>query len=202
MLIKIHPATPSTRHVQQVVDILNKQGVIIYPTDTVYALACAIDQKSAFEKICRIRNVQPAKAKFSLLFEDLSQVAQYTIQTSTPQYRLLKRHLPGPFTFILRAGSQLPPHLRTSRKTLGIRIPDHNVSTALVKALGKPLITTSLHSEDEILEYFTDPEEIHDKFGKLVDVVIDAGPGTFEPSTVVDLTGDEAIVIRQGKGTL
>ncbi|HLF63860.1 MAG TPA: L-threonylcarbamoyladenylate synthase [Saprospiraceae bacterium] len=202
MLIKIHPETPSERRVKQIVDILNVGGVIIYPTDTVYALACAMDQKAAFEKICRIKKVTPAKAKFSMIFEDLSQVAKYTAQTTTPQYRLLKKHLPGPFTFILGASSELPSHLKAVRKTIGIRIPHHNVSLAIVKALGKPLFTSSLRSDDEILEYYNDPEEIHDEFGKLVDVVIDAGPGTFEPSTVVDLTKAEPEILREGKGVL
>lgn len=202
MLIKIHPETPSERRIAQIIETLNDGGVIIYPTDTVYALACAVDQKNAFEKICRIKKVTPAKAQFSMIFSDLSQVAQYAAQTTTPQYRLLKKHLPGPFTFILSAGSQLPSHLRTSRKTIGVRIPDHNVSMAIVKALGKPLFTTSLRSGDEILEYYSDPEEIHDEYGKLVDVVIDSGPGTFEPSTVVNLTGGEPEVLREGKGVL
>lgn len=202
MLIKIHPETPSERRIAQIIETLNDGGVIIYPTDTVYALACAVDQKNAFEKICRIKKVAPAKAQFSMIFADLSQVAQYTVQTTTPQYRLLKKHLPGPFTFILSAGSQLPSHLRTSRKTIGVRIPDHNVSMAIVKALGKPLFTTSLRSGDEILEYYSDPEEIHEEYGKLVDVVIDSGPGTFEPSTVVNLTGGEPEVLREGKGVL
>lgn len=202
MLIKIHPETPSERRIGQIIDILNDGGVIIYPTDTVYALACAVDQKNAFEKICRIKKVQPAKAKFSMIFEDLSQVAEYTAQTSTPQYRLLKKHLPGPFTFILTASSRLPSHLKTSRKTIGVRIPDHNVSLAIIKALGKPLFTASLRTDDEVQEYYTDPEEIHDQYGKLVDVVIDSGAGTFEPSTVVDLTGEEPEVLREGKGEI
>jgi tRNA threonylcarbamoyl adenosine modification protein (Sua5/YciO/YrdC/YwlC family) len=200
MLIKIHPETPSERRVKQIVDILNDGGVIIYPTDTVYALACAVDQKSAFEKICRIKKVAPAKAQFSMIFEDLSQAAKYTAQTTTPQYRLLKKHLPGPFTFILIVSSELPSHLKTLRKTIGIRIPDHSVTMSIIKALGKPLFTTSLRSDDEFHEYYSDPEEIHDEFGKLVDVVIDSGAGTFEPSTVVDLTGDEPEVLRDGKG--
>ncbi len=200
MLIKIHPETPSERRVKQIVDILNDGGVIIYPTDTVYALACAVDQKSAFEKICRIKKVAPAKAKFSMIFEDLSQVAKYTAQTSTPQYRLLKRHLPGPFTFILGISNELPSHLKTLRKTIGVRIPDHNVSMSIIKALGKPLFTASLRSEDEFHAYYSDPEEIHDGYGKLVDVVIDSGPGTFEPSTVVDLTGEKPEILREGKG--
>lgn len=202
MLIKIYPENPSDRRIQQIADTLCAGGVIIYPTDTVYALACAVDQKQAFERICRIKKVAPEKAQLSMIFEDLSQVAAYTSQISTPQYRLLKKHLPGPFTFILDASNQLPGHLKNGRKTIGVRIPDHSVSVSIVKALGKPLFTASLRSDDEILEYYNDPTEIHDEFAKIVDVVIDAGPGTFEPSTVVDLTGDEPVVIREGRGVL
>lgn len=202
MLVKIHPDTPSERKVRQIADTLNEGGVIIYPTDTVYALSCAIDQKTAFEKICRLKNVQPRKTQFSMIFDDLSHMAQYCAQLDTPQYRLLKKHLPGPFTFILNAGHKIPSYMRADRKTIGIRIPDHAVSIAIVKALGKPLLTTSLRSDDVILEYYNEPEEIHQEFHKLVDVVIDSGPGTFYPSTVVDLTGEDPVVIREGKGIL
>jgi tRNA threonylcarbamoyl adenosine modification protein (Sua5/YciO/YrdC/YwlC family) len=202
MLMKVHPVNPPERRIAEVASVLNKGGVIICPTDTVYALMCAIDQKNAFEQICRIKKIAPAKATFSMLFDDLKHVSQFTAQISTPQYRLLKKHLPGPFTFILNAGSATPSHLRTKRKTLGIRIPDHAVCQALVQALGKPLFTTSLHSDDAVLDYYTDPQDIHDAFGKLVDIVIDAGPGTFEASTVVDLTTDVPEILRMGKGEL
>jgi len=200
MMIKIHPDNPSERRIQQVADILNSGGVIIYPTDTVYALACAVDQKGAFEKICRIKQVASSKAKFSMIFEDLSQVGQYAAQITTPHYRLLKKHLPGPFTFVHKASHHLPSHLKAVRKTIGIRIPQNKVSMSIVRALGKPLFTSSLRSGDDILEYYNDPEAIHDEFGSVVDVVIDAGPGTFEPSTIVDLTREYPEVVREGKG--
>jgi len=202
MLIKIHHETPSSRRINQIVEVLTAGGVIIYPTDTVYALACAIDQKSAFEKICRIKNVQPRKAQFSMIFDELSHVAKYSAQIDTPQYRLLKKHLPGPFTFIIKAGAGLPAFLRTSRKTIGIRIPDHSVSLAIVEALGKPLLNTSLRSDDKILEYHNDPEAIYEQFGTRVDCVVDSGPGTFYPSTVVDLTGNSPEILREGRGEL
>ena len=202
MLIKIHPDNPSERRVGQIVELLNAGGVIIYPTDTVYALACAVDQKSAFERICKLKNMQPRKAQFSMIFEDLSHVARYVAQLDTPQYRLLKRHLPGPFTFILNAGSGLPGFLRANRKTVGIRIPHHNVSLAIVQGLGKPLLNTSLRSDDAILEYFNEPESIHESFGKSVECVVDSGPGTFYPSTIVDLTGPTPEVLREGRGEL
>lgn len=200
--MKVFPETPSDRRIQQIAEILGQGGVIIYPTDTVYALACAVDQKTAFEKICRLKDVHPRKAKFSMIFDDLSHVAQYTAQLDTPQFRLLKKHLPGPFTFVLNAGHNMPSHMRADQKTIGIRIPDHPVSIAIVKALGKPLLNTSLRSDDDILEYHNDPEEIHEQYGKLVDVVIDSGPGTFFPSTIVDLTGEEPEILREGKGVL
>lgn len=202
MLVKMYPDTPSEKRVQQIVDILNKGGVMIYPTDTVYALACAVDQKAAFEKICRLKNIQLRKARPSMIFDDLSHLSKYVMQIDTPVYRLLKRHLPGPFTFILNAGHEIPSFLRASNKTIGIRIPDHPVSLAIVKALGKPLLNTSLRSADEILEYYSDPSEIFEQYGKVVDVVVDSGPGTFYPSTVVDLTQGDPEVIREGKGVL
>lgn len=202
MLMKIHPETPSERRIGQIAEVLKSGGVIVFPTDTVYALACAVDQKTAFEKICRLKNVQPRKAQFSMIFDDLSHVAQYCAQLDTPQYRLLKKHLPGPFTFILNTGHKMPSYMRAERKTIGVRIPDHSVSIAIVKAIGSPILTTSLRSDDEILEYHNDPEEIHDEYGKTVDVVIDSGPGTFSPSTIVDLTGEIPEVLREGKGVI
>jgi tRNA threonylcarbamoyl adenosine modification protein (Sua5/YciO/YrdC/YwlC family) len=202
MLLKIHPINPQERKILQVIESLSKGGVIIYPTDTVYALACSIDQKKAFEKICRIKNVQPAKAKFSFIFSDLRQAARYSAQLDNSSFRIIKKHLPGPFTFIVKAGNQLPSFFHVKKKTIGIRIPDHTVSLEIVRTLQMPLLTTSLKSEDEVLEYYTDPDLIYHDFGKRVDIVIDSGPGTFEPSTLVDLSGSDPIVLRQGKGEL
>jgi tRNA threonylcarbamoyl adenosine modification protein (Sua5/YciO/YrdC/YwlC family) len=202
MLVKIHSETPSERRVREIAEILERGGVIAYPTDTVYALACAVDQKGAFEQICKLKQVQPRKARFSLIFEDLAHVARYTAQIDTPVYRLLKKHLPGPFTFVLEAGHSIPSFMRSSHKTVGIRIPDHRVSMAIVRALGKPLVNTSLKSDDSILEYHNDPDEIHKRFGNQIDVVVDSGPGAYHPSTVVDLTGDMPEILRQGRGEL
>ncbi len=202
MLIKVHTENPSARRIGQIVEVLLGGGVIIYPTDTVYALACSMEHKKAFEHICRLKGVAPAKAMFSMLFADLKQVANYTAQIDTSQYRILRKHLPGPFTFILKTGSTLPAYVRAGRKTIGIRIPDHEVSYAIVSALGHPLLTTSLRSDDEILEYYNDPSAIYEEFGKRVDLVVDAGPGTFHPSTVVDLTAGEPEVLRQGRGEM
>lgn len=202
MLLKIHSDNPSERKIGQVCDILRQGGTIIFPTDTIYALAGALDQKKAFEQMCRIKNVLPRKALFSMIVGDMSQASPHLAQISTPHFRMLNRNLPGPFTFVLRAGNALPPHLKAGRKTIGLRIPDHPVTQAIVSRLGQPLITTSLRSEDEILEYFTDPEEIFETYKHLVKCVIDSGSGTFDPSTVVDMTTDPITIVRQGKGEL
>ena len=202
MLIQLHPDNPFERTVREVVDALEDDGVIIFPTDTVYALACSIDSKKGFERLCRIRNIEPRKAVFSMIAESVTQAAPYLYQLPTPVYRILNRNLPGPFTFILRSSKKMPSHARNGRKTVGLRIPDHAVTRAIVHALGKPLMTASLRSEDEILEYHHDPEEIQDEFGHAVEFVVASGPGDFYPSTVVDMLSGEPEIIRQGKGEL
>jgi tRNA threonylcarbamoyl adenosine modification protein (Sua5/YciO/YrdC/YwlC family) len=202
MLVQLHPDNPFERTVKQVVDILNDGGVIIFPTDTVYALACAIDSKRGFERICRIKRIEPRKAIFSMIADSITMASPYLYQLFTPAFRILNRNLPGPFTFVVRSSKQIPSHARNGRKTIGLRIPDHEVSRAIVSALGKPLITTSLKSGDEILEYYNDPENIHKELGHAVDLVVASGPGDFYPSTVVDLLTDEPEIIRQGKGEL
>lgn len=200
MLLKIHPQNPSERKIRQVIELLHNGGVIIYPTDTVYAFACSIDQKKAFERICKLKGLAPEKARFSLIFQDLSQAARYTSQIDNRQFKALKSHLPGPFTFILPAGNGFPVYFKRKKKTIGIRMPDHAVSTAIVEGLETPLLTTSLKSDDTLLEYYTDPSEIYDDYKKLVDCVIDAGAGTFHPSTVVDLTVSGFEIVREGQG--
>ena len=175
--------------------------MIIYPTDTVYALACCIGSKKGFERLCKIKRIQPKKAVFSMIAGSVEQASTFMHQLSTPAFRIINRHLPGPFTFIVKSGKALPSHMRNGRKTLGLRIPDHPVSMALVEAVGMPLITTSLKSDDEFVEYYTDPEEIESVYGHAVDCVIDGGPGDFVPSTVVSLV-DGVEVLRQGKGEL
>lgn len=202
MLVRLHPDNPQERGVSIVAQCLNDDGVIVFPTDTVYAVAAKISSKKGFETICRIKEVNPRKALFSMIALDINQASGYLAQISTPHFRLLKRNLPGPFTFILPAGKSMPSHARSGRKTIGLRIPDHEVSRAIVRSVGEPLIAASLRSVDEILEYYNDPEEIYREFGNIVDCVVDAGPGTFYPSTVVDLTGGDAVIVRQGKAEL
>jgi len=198
MLIRIHPDNPQPRLIKQVVDILRSGGVIIYPTDTIYGLGCDIHQHKAVERICRIKNVQPEKAQLSFVCYDLSHLSHYAKQLTTSTYRIIKQHLPGPYTFILEASKQTPKILKTKRDTVGIRVPDNKIANEIVKELGNPILSASLPGED--VEEYTDPEVIHDKFEKLVDVVIDGGIGGIVPSTIVDLSGGEPELIREGAG--
>lgn len=202
MLLRIHPENPQERLINQVVECLENDGVIIYPTDTIYAIGCDIESKKAFEHICRIKNVKPNKVNFSFICSDLSHISDYTLNLSTPVYKLMKRYLPGPYTFILKANNNIPKMFKNNKKTVGIRVPDNRITLEIVKKLGRPLLSTSLHSDDEITEYLTDPEEIQDKYEKLVDMVVDGGAGGMEPSTVLDCTGDEVEVIRYGKAEI
>ncbi|HVE61650.1 MAG TPA: L-threonylcarbamoyladenylate synthase [Chitinophagaceae bacterium] len=198
MLINIHPQNPQPRLIKQVTEILKKGGVIIYPTDTIYGLGCDIFQPKAIEKICRIKNVELSKAQFSFVCYNLSDLSHYAKPLSTPTYRMLKQYLPGPFTFILEASKQVPRILKTKKDSIGIRIPDNKIARCIVKELGNPILSTTLPGEN--VEDYTDPEIIYEKFGKLVDIVIEGGIGGTEPSTIIDLTGEEPVVIRQGVG--
>lgn len=200
MLVSVNPDNPDSRKIRQVAEILAKDGVIIYPTDTVYALGCDIHSTVALERIARIRRLDLRDALFSIICGNLSQVSEYVLPLDNAVFRLLKKHLPGPFTFILKAAGNVPKALRNRKKTVGIRIPNHPIPLAIVAELGRPILTTSLKSEDEILEYFVDAEDIHDDFRKMVDVVIDGGPCGNIPSTLVDCTGNEPEVIRMGAG--
>ncbi len=202
MLLKLHPDNPSDRRVRQVCKFLENNGIIVFPTDTVYALACSIHSKKAFENMCRLRAILPKKAVFSMICSDMNQASPFLSQISTPVFRVLNKNLPGPFTFVLHSGRELPSHMRNGRKTIGLRIPNHPVTQAIVKELGTPIITTSLRSSDDILEYYVDPEEIFAELGKQVDCVVDSGTGHFNPSTVVDMTLDGIDIIRQGKWEL
>jgi tRNA threonylcarbamoyl adenosine modification protein (Sua5/YciO/YrdC/YwlC family) len=198
MLIRIHPVNPQDRHIQQVVSILKQGGIVVYPTDTIYGLGCDIYQHKAIERICRIKNVQPEKANLSFICYDLSDLSHYARQLDTPVYRSLKQHLPGPYTFILQASKEVPKLLKTKKDTVGIRVPDNRIARCIVKELGNPILSTTLPGA--FVEDYTDPEIIHERFEKLVDVVIDAGIGGMVPSTIVDFTKREPEVIRAGAG--
>jgi tRNA threonylcarbamoyl adenosine modification protein (Sua5/YciO/YrdC/YwlC family) len=198
MLIRIHPENPQMRVVKQVVDVLRKGGIIIYPTDTIYGLGCDIFQHKAIERICQIKGISPQKAQFSFVCQDLSHLSEYAKQLSTPVYRTLKQHLPGAYTFILEASKQVPKILKTKKDTIGIRVPDNKVARCIVQELGNPILSTSLPGE--FVEDYTDPEIIHDRFGKQVDLVIDGGAGGMIPSTVINFTSGEPVIVREGAG--
>lgn len=198
MLIHIHPVNPQQRLIQQVAQTLKHGGIIIYPTDTLYGLGCDIFQHKAIERICRIKNVQPQKANLSFVCYDLSDLSNYAKQLQTPVYRTLKQYLPGPYTFILEASKQVPKLLKTKKDTVGIRVPDNTIARCIVKELGNPILSASLPGE--YVEEYTDPEIINEKFGNLVDMVIDGGIGGIVPSTIIDFTKDQPELIREGAG--
>ncbi len=200
MLIKIYPENPNIREIDKVVQMLRDGGLVIYPTDTVYAIGCDALNVRAVEKICKMKNIDPRKVNLSIICYDLSNISEY-VKVDTPTFKLMKQHLPGPFTFILNANSNLPK-IYKNRKTVGIRVPDNNIIRELVKELGNPILTTSIHDKDDMDEYSTDPELIHEKYENNVDIVIDGGIGGIEPSTIVDYTGEEPEITRQGKGIL
>ncbi len=198
MLIHIHPQNPQPRLLRQVADVLRSGGVVIYPTDTIYGLGCDIQQQKAVERICRIKGVDPQKAQLSFVCHDLSHLSEYAKQLNTPVYRTLKQYLPGPYTFILGASRAVPRILKTKKDTVGIRVPDNAIARCIVEELGNPILSASLPGE--YVEEYTDPEIIHEKFGKLVDLVIDGGNGGMVPSTIIDFTDDEPVLVRQGLG--
>jgi tRNA threonylcarbamoyl adenosine modification protein (Sua5/YciO/YrdC/YwlC family) len=198
MLLPLHPQNPQPRNIRTIVETLRKGGVIIYPTDTIYGLGCDIFHPEAIERICRIKNVDPQKAQLSFVCYDLSDMSQYTRSLSTPLYRLIKSHLPGPYTFILPASKEVPKLLKSKKNTVGLRIPDNLVALSIVKELGHPILSATLPGE--MVEEYTDPELIHANFHKLVDIVVDGGIGGTVPSTIIDCTGDEPVVTRLGLG--
>ncbi len=201
MLIKIYPENPNKDQVRRVTWLFEQGGIVIYPTDTIYAIGCDIRASRSIEKIARFKGMDPGNPDMSLIFSNFSQLSEYTIIRDNNIFRLLKRNLPGPFTFIVKANNQIPPMFRNKKKTVGIRIPDNSITHALVTDLGRPLITTSVHEHD-VVEYITDPELIHEKYRDFADMVIDGGFGSNIPSTVVDCTGEEPEIIRQGLGIL
>lgn len=202
MLVRIYPENPNPKAIEQVVEVLRKGGIIIYPTDTVYGLGCDITNHKAIEAICKIRNIKPDKAHFSFICYDLRHISDYIKPIDNGTFRVLKKALPGPFTFILNASHAVPKLLSSNKKTVGIRVPDNNIAREIVKVLGNPILSTSIHDEDDIIEYSSDPELIHEKYEDIVDLVIDGGYGDNIPSTVVDCTSGDFEIIREGKGQL
>src|SRR5476649_2714822 len=202
MLIKIYPENPNPKAIEQVVQVIKKGGLIIYPTDTVYGLGCDITNHKAIEAINRNMNIKPEKAIFSFICYDLSHITYYIKPIDNTTFRVLKKALPGPFTFIFNASHNVPKLLSSNKKTVGIRVPDNNIAREIVKALGNPILSTSIKGDDEIIEYSTDPELIYEKYQDLVDMVIDGGYGENIPSTVVDCTTGDFEIIRDGKGEL
>ena len=202
MLLRIHPDTPDPRQIAKVVEVLEQGGVIIYPTDTVYGIGCDISKPKAIERIARIKGLRPEKSNFSFICHDLSHLSVYTRHINNSTFKLMKRNLPGPFTFILEANNNVPRIFKHKKKTVGIRIPNHNIPLDMVRGLDKPILTTSLHDTDLILDYTTDPELIHENMGNQVDLVIDGGYGNNVPSTIVDCTSYPYTIIREGLGEL
>mgnify|MGYP000010814820 FL=1 len=202
LLLSIHPDNPDPRKIREAVKILQKGGVIVMPTDTVYSFASMLGNSKGFDRIARIRGIRPNKAHFSLLCKDLSDLSHYTSPVSNDVFKLMKRALPGPFTFILQASGNIPKMFRSTKKTIGIRIPDNKVAQAILEETGMPLVVSSVHDEDQILEYTTDPELIEEKHGHHVDAVIQGGFGELYASTVIDCTSGTPEVIREGRGDI
>lgn len=202
MIIKIYPDNPNEREIRKVVDILKNGGIIIYPTDTVYGIGCDIYQPKAVAKVAKIRGINLEKANFSFICYDLSHITDYTKQLPNNVFKLMKRNLPGPFTFILEANNKVPKIYKHRKKTVGIRVPDNAIIREIVHELGNPIMSSSIHDEDDVIEYTTDPELIHEKYAHLVDAVIDGGYGDNEASTIVDCTNEEFEIVREGKGVL
>ncbi|MDR3188841.1 MAG: threonylcarbamoyl-AMP synthase [Prevotellaceae bacterium] len=201
MLLHIHPDNPNVREIAQVADALQRDGVAICPTDTVYAFVCSLSSKKAYEELLRIKGVKEKDANFSIIFPSLSYLADYA-KVDNQTFKALKQHLPGAFTFILKASGKVPDKLQNRRRCIGVRIPDNRIVMALLEQLGRPLLTTSVKSEDEVREYITDPDELYAQYGKRVDVVVDGGAGGNVPSTIVDCTVQPYEVLREGKGVL
>jgi tRNA threonylcarbamoyl adenosine modification protein (Sua5/YciO/YrdC/YwlC family) len=199
-LIKIHPLNPEGRKIQHAVDVLKRGGIIIYPTDTIYGIGCDLMNRKAIERLCQVMNIKPQKLDLSFICNDLSHISEYVKRIDTPVFKILKKALPGPYTFILESSSKVPRILDINKKTVGIRIPDHSIPRSIVALLGNPLITSSIKDDDIIKEYTTDPEEIFEDFKHSVELVIDGGPGNNVPSSVIDCTGGQIVVVRAGLG--
>jgi tRNA threonylcarbamoyl adenosine modification protein (Sua5/YciO/YrdC/YwlC family) len=202
MLIKIFPENPNIKDIRKVAGILQKGGIIICPTDTVYGICCDIYNRKAVEKIAFIKGIRPEKANFSFICHDLSHLSDFTAPIENDVYKLMRRNFPGPFTFILKANNKVPKLFQSNKKTVGIRIPDNNIAREIVRELGNPIMSTSVHDDDYVIEYTTDPELIHERYKDIADIVIDGGYGGNTASTVVDCTSGEIEIIRQGVGIL
>lgn len=201
-LLHIHPQNPQSNRIAEVVNCLKDGGLIVYPTDTVYGIGCDLFNKNAIERLCRIKGIKPEKINLSFICHDLSQISEYVKNLETPIFKVLKKNLPGPFTFILEASHNLPKTLIAKKKTVGIRIPNHRIPLQIVKDLGHPLISSSIKDDDEVLEYTTNPELIFEKYKNLVDIVIDSGNSGNVPSTVVNCTNSNLEIVREGLGNL
>jgi tRNA threonylcarbamoyl adenosine modification protein (Sua5/YciO/YrdC/YwlC family) len=202
MLLTVHPDNPGERQIKTIIECLKDGGIIIYPSDTIYGLGCDIKNIKAVDRIAQLKGIKREKANFSFVCHSLSHLSDFTKPISTPVYKLMRRTLPGPFTFILNANNNVPHFFQSKKKTVGIRIPDHQVPVQIVEKLGNPIMTTSMHDVEEPDDYLTDPVLIYERYQNLVDIVIDSGPGGNVPSTVVDCTGEEPVIIREGKGHL
>ena len=202
MLIRLYEENPNEKVLDQIVTVLKNGGIIIYPTDTVYGLGCDITNQKAIEKIAKLRGIKPEKANFSFVCYDLSHISDYIKPIDNSIFRILKKALPGAFTFIFNANNNVPKLLSSNKKTVGIRVPDNNIARQIVKKLGDPILSSSIHDEDEIIEYTTDPELIFEKYQDKVDLVIDGGYGDNIPSTVIDFTSGELEILRYGKGNI
>ena len=199
--IKIYPQNPNEKEIAKVVKVLLDGGLVIYPTDTVYGLGCDITNTKALERIAKIKGIKLEKANFSFVCHDLSNISDYVKQIDTSTFKLLKRALPGPYTFILPGNNNLPKEFK-KKNTVGIRVPDNSIALEIVRQLGNPIVSTSIHDDDDVIEYTTDPELIFEKWQNLVDVVIDGGYGDNQASTIIDLSGSEPVVVREGKGSI
>lgn len=203
MILKLHHDNPDKRKIQMTIDCLKDDGVIIYPTDTIYTFGCQLGNKKAMERIAQIKGKNLKQSHFSIICEDLSQISEYTNNLNNATFKLMKQCLPGPYTFILNASKKVPKLYDFKKKTIGVRMPDNNITHALVSALGTPLIATSVHDDDDdILDYFTDPADIYEKYEKQIDIMLDGGVGDNTASTIIDATESEPIIVREGKGAI
>lgn len=202
MLIRLYNENPNPKDIRRIADVLKEGGIIIYPTDTVYGMGCDISNSRAVEEVARLKGIDVDKSNFSFICSDMSHLSDYSRPISNHVFKIIRKNSPGPFTFILGANNNVPKYFKGKKKTVGIRIPDNNIIREIVKELGNPIVSTSIHDEDEMLEYSIEPELIHEKYRDVTDLVIDGGLGEIIPSTIVDFTGEEPVILRQGKGIL